>query len=313
MTSSRSIFQVTSNAPVNDGRWHNVALVVDGVAQTATLYLDGQLVGSASGSFQSIPGSFNQIGTGYTDWLAGDTRGWYGFVGRIDDVRIWSVARTAEQIGHDMTTGPSGTEPGLKAYYPFDEGQGRTAHDMTPNHRDGTLAVSDLPTWVSGRPSTSAATGSLQFHLSPPGTEQLQNSPIIVTTAAGRIQGWLGGSTPDTTYRIDVFASAALRPGGAGEAEDYLGSLEVTTDSQGQAFFDVPFTPPAGHTRRHRHGHRSPGQYLGGLGPAAGRLQAPATVHSPGPRSAGRSSRPRPAMASPCRTRMPGRSTRPGT
>jgi hypothetical protein len=50
---------------------------------------------------------------------------------------------------------------------------------------------------------------------------------------------------PDTTFRIDVFASAAYNADGSGEAQDYLGSLEVTTDAQGQAIFDVPFSPPA--------------------------------------------------------------------
>src|SRR5262249_32741223 len=62
----------------------------------------------------------------------------------------------------------------------------------------------------------------------------------------GQREGWLGGSTPDTTFRIDLFASAAYGPGGSGEAEDDLGSLEVKTDSHGQAIFDVPYTPPAG-------------------------------------------------------------------
>ena len=68
-TNSSELFQVTSNSMVNDGRWHNVALVDDGVAQTATLYLDGQLVGSASASrsSQNFLGSVNQIGTGFTD------------------------------------------------------------------------------------------------------------------------------------------------------------------------------------------------------------------------------------------------------
>ena len=42
-------------------------------------------------------------------------------------------------------------------------------------------------------------------------------------TADGQLEGWLGGSMPDTTFRIDVFASAAYGPGGSGEAEDYLG------------------------------------------------------------------------------------------
>jgi hypothetical protein len=77
------------------------------------------------------------------------------------------------------------------------------------------------------------------------GPNNEQNFPVIVTTADGKLQGWLGGSTPDAAFRIDVFASASYGPRGAGEAEDYLGSLVVTTDSRGQVIFDVPFTPPA--------------------------------------------------------------------
>ncbi len=73
-----------------------------------------------------------------------------------------------------------------------------------------------------------------------------QNFPVIVTTASGQLEGWLGGSLPDTTFRIDVFASATFGQGGAGEADQDLGSLQVTTDSQGRAIFDVPYSPPAG-------------------------------------------------------------------
>jgi len=78
------------------------------------------------------------------------------------------------------------------------------------------------------------------------GSNNLQNFPIIVTNASGQLQGWLGGSTPDTSFHIDVFASADYGPGGSGEAEDYLGSLTVTTDATGEATFAVPFTAPAG-------------------------------------------------------------------
>jgi hypothetical protein len=78
------------------------------------------------------------------------------------------------------------------------------------------------------------------------GPNNLQNFPIIVMTADGRLQGWLGGSLPNSTFRIDDFASSAYGPGGAGEAEDYLGSQQVTTDSRGQVVFDVPYTPTAG-------------------------------------------------------------------
>jgi hypothetical protein len=79
-----------------------------------------------------------------------------------------------------------------------------------------------------------------------PGPNNFQHFPVIVAIANGQLQGWLWGSTSDTTFRIDVFASSAYGPGGAGEAEDYLGSMEVTTDSQGQITFNLPFIAPAG-------------------------------------------------------------------
>jgi hypothetical protein len=79
-----------------------------------------------------------------------------------------------------------------------------------------------------------------------PGPNNFQNYPIIFTGPDGEIEGWLGGSAPDTTFRIDIFASAGCGPGGAGEAQDYLGSLTETTDATGQVTFAIPFTAPSG-------------------------------------------------------------------
>ena len=116
-------------------------------------------------------------------------------------MRIWSVPRSADEVSLDMTTAPSGTSPGLLADYPFDEGQGLTAHDLTPNHNDGTLAglSGDLPTWagVSGS-GLAIALGNdgITYNSTSPrqGPNNLQNFPIVVTTAGGQLQGWLGGS-----------------------------------------------------------------------------------------------------------------------
>ncbi len=77
------------------------------------------------------------------------------------------------------------------------------------------------------------------------GPNNFQNFPIVVATAAGRLEGWLDGSTPDATFRVDIFASTGYGPGGAGEAVDLLGSLEVTTDADGSAVFAVPYRAPA--------------------------------------------------------------------
>ena len=48
------------------------------------------------------------------------------------------------------------------------------------------------------------------------GPNNLQNFPIFVLTADGQIEGWLGGSTPDTTFRIDVLRQRRLRTGRLG-------------------------------------------------------------------------------------------------
>ncbi len=250
-TNLGSIEQVTSNGTVNDGEWHNVALVIDGEAGTMTLYLDGELIGSVSGSPQYLAGSFNQVGTGYTDSWPATPGGWYGFTGQINDVRVWSGARSAGEISQDMSAPPGATEPGLEADYPLDDGQGLTANDQTPNHNNGRLAAisGDFPAWVvaSGE-AIDLGDDGITYNSSAPrqGPNNLQNFPIIATTADGGLEGWLGGSTPETTFRIDVYASAGYSAAGAGQAQDYLGSLEVTTDSQGQAVFDVPFSPPEG-------------------------------------------------------------------
>ena len=246
-----AIEQVISNGAVNDGVWHNVALVIDGSAGTMTLYLDGQLVGTVSGSPQYLADSFNQIGTGFTEYWPAATAGWYGFVGQIDDVRVWSEALSAGEISQDISTPPAGTAQGLEADYPLNDAQGQTAFDLTPNQNNGTLAALNggLPVWYNGSGEAIDLGGDgITYNSDAPrqGPNNFQNFPVVVTTALGGLEGGLSGGTPETTYRIDLFASAGYSPQGAGQAQDYLGSLDVTTDSQGQAVFDVPFTSPAG-------------------------------------------------------------------
>jgi hypothetical protein len=44
---------------------------------------------------------------------------------------VWSVFRTATEIQANMRVMLRGTEPGLVAYYKFDEGSGMTVADAT--------------------------------------------------------------------------------------------------------------------------------------------------------------------------------------
>ena len=240
---------VSSGVVVNDGSWHSVALVFDGDSAEEYLYLDGQLVGSAGGFYYGYGNSFVQIGTGEPYGDPAVPAGWYGFQGEISGVQLWNVARSASEVVQDTSAPAIGTQSGLLAAYPFDEGQGLTAYDQTPNHDDATLAGigDDLPTWFTGVGEAIDLGGDgITYNANTPrtGPNDLQNYPVIVAVSDGHFEGWLGGALPDTTFDVDLYASAGYSASGAGEAEDFLGSLAVTTNSHGQAVFDVPFTPP---------------------------------------------------------------------
>jgi len=132
-----SVTPISSGLPVNDGAWHHVALVAAAKAQN--FYIDGRLVGTLSGSISHLDMAKNQLGMGYAagSWPSGD--GWFGFSGLIDEVRIWSSARTQDQIRASMNQRLTGSELGLAGYWAFDEGGGTVAEDRSGNSKDGQL------------------------------------------------------------------------------------------------------------------------------------------------------------------------------
>ena len=123
------------------GQWYHLAGTYDG--NTIRTYING--VERASGDDAAAPG----IAASACSVRIGASGGFPSryFNGRIDDVRIWNVARTAAQIQADMNRGLAGNEPGLVGYWRFDEGSGTVANDATSNHNDGTLT--NGPTWLT--------------------------------------------------------------------------------------------------------------------------------------------------------------------
>ena len=273
--------QVSSTEVVNDGLWHQATLVVDGTSGTQSLYLDGQLVETTSGSITDFGGIYDQIGTGYTDGWTAAPGGWYGFTGQIAEVRIWNESRTAGEIQQALTNPPAATEPGLEADYPLDDGQGTSAHDLTSNHNYGTLAgpSGDLPIWVASKGEAVDLGGDgISYNGASPrqGPNNLQNFPIIATTADGRLQGWLGGCTPGAAFRIDVFASASFSVVGAGQAAGLSRVTGCDNRQPGRGDVRRPVCRPRGSTSGDCHSNRRTGQHLGSLGPARAALEVPA-------------------------------------
>lgn len=74
------------------------------------------------------------------------------------------------------------------------------------------------------------------------GANGLQNFPVI-TTIKGNVVNYTLNSTPNTTFRIEVFANNTADASGNGEGQRYLGTQNVTTDAAGNKTFS--YTAPS--------------------------------------------------------------------
>ncbi len=112
-------FTVQDTAVFPTGRWMHVAVTFDANNRVFTLYKNGVQVSQATISAADTKN--------YSD-EGGDSLQIGGFVGAnflkgaLDEVRIWSTVRTAEEIKASMQQPLAVTEPGLIAYYNANQG-----------------------------------------------------------------------------------------------------------------------------------------------------------------------------------------------
>jgi hypothetical protein len=67
--------------------------------------------------------------------------------GMLDDISIWNVPLSEEKVRSLMFQRLGGNEPGLVAYYGFNEGSGDVLHDQSPNQIHGKI-YGDKIQWV---------------------------------------------------------------------------------------------------------------------------------------------------------------------
>ncbi len=139
-------FDAKYTVAMDDNQWHFVGIAYDGGVHR--LYLNGNEVASSIGDDHSTIISNENIGGFNGDPLS---RGWYGI---IDEVAIYNRALSDEEIRASMHRRLRGDEPGLVAYWDFDEGMGQIVYDLSGNSNDGYLggdpcAVEESdPAWI---------------------------------------------------------------------------------------------------------------------------------------------------------------------
>lgn len=163
------------------GRWYHVACTYDQTTQTVRVYVDGKIQSEETGVGIAIQSKKNQINLAmralYDLWNTAseadkpqyetDETGYnklgdaYQFFigksydekrplnGKIAEARVWSVARTPEQIWENMYDIENPDEdPTLLGYWKFNEGAGNTVKDYSMYGNDGE-AETDI-VWPTG-------------------------------------------------------------------------------------------------------------------------------------------------------------------
>jgi hypothetical protein len=114
--------------------WHHVAVTFRADLNVLNLWLDARHIGYLFVPAHSTAGNSLPLEIGRNGPITGKY-----WLGKLEDVRIWNVARKGIDITRDFQTQLTGPQPGLVANWHFDEGSGPMAFDSSGNRHDATL------------------------------------------------------------------------------------------------------------------------------------------------------------------------------
>ena len=226
--------QMDSNVPVTN-EWTHLACSFDGVNKY--MYVNGELVTSAAGTYVVNSVRPLHIGSGATE----SSPPLFYFPGQIDEVRIWSDERTADEIRANMHKELTGGESNLEGYYQMSDGSGSSLTDNSSNSNSGTLTNS--PTWKTSGALTGAGM-SLDFD----GSDDFVSGSLTATSSGTiTIEGWVSFNSLGTQFnmfRLHQTASANTRIIPFKEADDTLSVyiFDGTTTYEIQSSYEISQT-----------------------------------------------------------------------
>lgn len=207
--SSTLLPEMVPNVNVVDGKWHHFAVTSDGTNRY--FLLDG-VIEVQDAAAQNMKVETNPIMIGENP----GARGRY-FNGNIDEIRIWNIHRTPEQIKNYMFQAINPQSSGLVGYYTFDGTTVNGAVDET-NTQSGTFANgATISTTV--HPVGTRITGNVGW--------RLMSSPVKATIGdvleSIWTQGFTGADTESGSINVYTYTE-----GGGGTDVSERGFKAVT-------------------------------------------------------------------------------------
>jgi parallel beta-helix repeat protein len=221
------------------GQWYHLALVKRG--DDYDFYRDGQWDGSAGTAvFVTDVAAAFEIGRAENNFY---------FNGAIDEVRLWNVGRVQAEIQDGMNAPLPVPQPGLAAYWQFDEGAGTTTADATANHLDGALGggvAASRPAWVASHAPLSTVRLDLMETVG-------ENSALVreITASTPNDGNFDWHIPPDvapgTAYRVRVARTDdAVPPDQSNETFEITGPIEYYYVNDGSVNAEGDWTTAPG-------------------------------------------------------------------
>ena len=210
-------------------QWSHLACTYDG--QYIRIYLNGiakdSLATSGNIDWQFLPQDF-RIGVFHDN-----NEDWY-YQGQVDEIRIWNVAKSQEEIRTNMCRKLSGNESNLIAYFNLNEALGNEVVDGSTNDNNGTMINMPADAWrLSG-----AAIGDTSVFVYPETWEG------VITSLSSELQGTLEVSAmADAAEGVQIYYVESLPFYVDGiqqlpNSSSYFGTFVI---AEGQVSHDVSF------------------------------------------------------------------------
>lgn len=182
--------------PISTGSWYRLSISWKAATSTATFYLNAVSQGTVVGTKTAISDNASRF---YVGANKGASAVQNFFNGLLDDVRVWSVVRTATDIFNYNLTQLVGTEGMLNAYYEFNN----ALTDLTANAN--TLTNENTCTFVVDVPF-SGATTRLDIDQSASHTGHTYTTPITIIEDAVDELSFTPTKDPQKSIQFNVVA-----------------------------------------------------------------------------------------------------------
>lgn len=209
--------------PISLNEWTHVAATYEN--DTLKVYKNGILEGSrykpGGVDYTFLPNDF-RIGAFHDD-----NEDFY-FDGQVDEVRLWSQARTETQLRNMMCRKLTGSESSLAAYYRFDELAIPVLPDASSNGHNGLLNQMDASTdWVK----SGAALGDTSVYTYT--NNWLGNSVSMPSNANGNLSASNITNNPAAVhlYRVDEVPTESAGLNGLSTNDVFFGAFIVSDSS----------------------------------------------------------------------------------